>query len=71
MTPVAVKLTAVSIQLLTSILGVIERYQVDSGLLASFIICCLSSFHREAQQHQQSYISWMKMLTVSELDGIL
>ncbi len=28
-------------------------------------------FHREAQQRQQSYINWMKTLTVSEPDGIL
>ncbi len=32
---------------------------------------CLSGFHREPQQRQQSYSSWMNMLTVSELDGIL
>ncbi len=55
MTPVAVK----SIKLLKNVDSLLVAYR------------CLSSFHREAQQHQQSYISWMKTLTVSEPDGIL
>ncbi len=65
-------------------LNMIDRHHVDSllfnknvdsllfsvdSLLAAYL--CLSGFHREAQQHQQSYISWMKTLTVSEPDGIL
>ncbi len=69
MTPVAVKSTAVSILSLAfgqnsdvshTRLNMIDRHHVDS-LLA--VYCCLSSFHREAQQRQQSYISWMKTLT--------
>ncbi len=47
-------------------LNVIDRHHVDS-LLAKFNNL-LFVFHREAQQRQQSYISWMKTLTVREPD---
>ncbi len=84
-TPVAIKSSAVSILLLSlhgseRRLNVIDRHHVDSLLFSKVVknvdsllaaYCCLSGFHREAQQCQQSYTSWMKMLMVSEPDRIL
>ncbi len=45
-------------------LNVTDGHHVDS-LLAAYR--CFFSFHQEAQQCQQSYISWMKTLMVSVL----
>ncbi len=79
-TPVAVKSTTVSILLLSLcdrmwLTGIMLTACFSLRLLKILIACwqliALYSFHREAQQCQQSYVSWMKTLTVSEPDGII